>query len=354
MSTTSSTDETLRREVRRLMQSATGGTSVHGRVVGGAGSADLERGLVQLGVAGALLPESVGGGGASIADVVGALQECGRTLVAPHLVTDVLVAACLSAVGCLEPLVGLVDALVEGTERWTLAWPGVIGESASVVLDDGTVDGRLPLVVGGASADRIVLVVPDAVGASVVLIDRADVVVGTSASLDLSRDVAEIVLPGCPVRTVGVLSATEVDLLRATVLVAVAADSLGGIDACLDEAVAYAKERTAFGRPIGSFQAVRHRCAEMFVRAETTRASVDVAARDLADRADDALASAMATASHAVGSYAAVADAALLVHGGLGFTFEFDSHFFVRRAYANTALLGTPEHLRSELVDLVV
>jgi alkylation response protein AidB-like acyl-CoA dehydrogenase len=144
----------------------------------------------------------------------------------------------------------------------------------------------------------------------------------------------------------------ELTRLRAAWLVAIAADCLGGMRAALDAALGYARQRSAFGRRIGSFQAVRHRCAEMFVDVETTRAIVRGAVAAVAEEGDDALALALTAASHAIDAFSRVAESSILVHGALGFTYECDAHFYARRAYSNAAWLGGVGRLQAELATV--
>ena len=109
---------------------------------------------------------------------------------------------------------------------------------------------------------------------------------------------------------------------------------------------------TLFGQKIGSNQALRHRISEMFVAVETSRASTNQAAIDVATGHPGALASAVTCAAHTLAVFPSVANQCLLVFGGTGFTWEGDIHFYVRRAFANAGLLGTVRALRSELVDI--
>jgi hypothetical protein len=239
------------------------------------------------------------------------------------------------------------------THRTTAAWPGFLAGGGSLdVAADGSVTGRLGYVPDGSSATRLVAVLPDGTGAAVHLVDIEGAQRAPLAVLDLTRPAATVDLHAARSWPLGRLPTVELEQVRADWLVAVAADCLGGMSAAFDTAVAYARERKAFGRAIGSFQAVRHRCADMFVDVETTRAVVDGAVTALDEGGEDPLVLALAAASHAMDAFSRVAEAAVLVHGALGFTYECDAHFYLRRAYGNAALLGAVDSLRAELVTL--
>jgi len=239
------------------------------------------------------------------------------------------------------------------THRTTAAWTGFLAGAGSLdVAADGSVTGRLGYVPDGSSATRLVAVLPDETGAAVHLVDIEDARRAPLAVLDLTRPAATVELRAARSWPLGRLPTVELEQVRAAWLVAVAADCLGGMRAAFDAAVAYARERKAFGRAIGSFQAVRHRCADMFVDVETTRAVIDGAITALDEGGEDPLVLALAAASHAMDAFSRVAEAAVLVHGALGFTYECDVHFYLRRAYGNAALLGAVDSLRAELATL--
>ena len=184
-------------------------------------------------------------------------------------------------------------------------------------------------------------------------------------TLDLTRREARLSFDAVPAELASdPAQAAWLTRVRALAALAVAAGSLGGIRRCLEMATGYAKERTAFGRTIGSFQAVKHMCADMLVDLECTRAAVEHAAK-VADQADEsgppgeAAAAALPAACSVAKAYAsdAVVRAAttlIQVHGGLGFTWEHDAHLFYRRAFSDEQLFGDAAAHRAQLAAALV
>jgi alkylation response protein AidB-like acyl-CoA dehydrogenase len=197
-----------------------------------------------------------------------------------------------------------------------------------------------------------VLVLPEDSGAVVWLVPIAGTNREPVKVLDPSRPAASLSFEASPASELDRLSTVDTARVRAGWLVAVAADCLGGMRAAHEAALEYARQRTAFGRSIGSFQAVRHRCADMFVDVEATRAVLRGAIAAVDDDSEDAPLLALAAASQAMDGFCRVADSAILVHGALGFTYECDAHFFARRAYSNAGLLGGVDGLRAELARI--
>jgi len=330
----------VRAELTRIVGAARSRRSLRERTEGGDDDA-TRRQLGELGILDALLPDAPGG----LRLVLAAVEEVAVGLVAADLLASTLAVWTGLAAGPWPPIPPGPTAV---------AWPGFLAgpEPVRRAAGDGSVTGRLGYVPAGLSATHLVLVLPDSAGAAVCLVALDHTHRQPLAVADPSRPAAVVELRSAPARDLGHLSTVELDRLRAAWLVAVAADCLGGMRATHDAAVGYARQRTAFGRPIGGFQAVRHRCADMFVDVETTRAVVRgaVAAVDAGD--GDALTLALAAASHAMDAFGRVAESSILVHGALGFTYECEAHFYARRAYGNAALLGGVDGLRAELATV--
>ncbi|MCK5751248.1 MAG: acyl-CoA dehydrogenase, partial [Mycobacterium sp.] len=134
-------------------------------------------------------------------------------------------------------------------------------------------------------------------------------------------------------------------------LVALASEQLGAAQRCLDAAVGYAKERIQFGRAIGSFQAIKHRCADMLVLVEGARSAVFHAAQATDDR-ERAVAASVAKVACSEALLQVSFDN-MRIHGGIGFTWEHDAHLYVRRAKATELMFGSPDHHLARLADLV-
>jgi alkylation response protein AidB-like acyl-CoA dehydrogenase len=324
----------------------------------------------EVGVAGLLVPEELGGAGGRMADLAVVAGELGRGLVpVPFYSTVALATSAL--------LVHRDDAVAQ---RWltrvaesdvtaTLAFSGVSGswdvDAAGVAAEpDGDgwrLSGDLAFVVDGAAAD--VLLVPARTGSGLGLFavegGSAGVRRATSRTLDLTRPLATVSLDRAAAELVGPPTGAERRLEAAVdlALTLLAVEQVGGAARCLDEAVAYAKQRVQFDRPIGSFQAIKHALVNVLLRVEMARSTADVAvaAADayLAEPGDAtagrlALAASLAKAACAE-TYMHTAEETLHVFGGIGFTWEHDAHLHYRRAKAGELFLGTPERHRERL-----
>ncbi|OBJ48348.1 acyl-CoA dehydrogenase [Mycobacterium sp. 1423905.2] len=280
-------------------------------------------GLADLGLFGVAVDEDHGGAGGSIEDLCAMVEEAARALVPGPVATTALAALVVA-----DP-----EALVSG-ERFA----GVALEG-DVTFDSGRASGELPLVLG-ATADGLLLV-PAADAWLLVDAGGDGVRVEALKATDFSRPLARVVLTSAPATAVAAPGERVKDL-AATVL---AAEAAGVTRWALDTAVAYAKVREQFGKPIGSFQAIKHICAEMLCRAEQAEVAAADAARAAADSDDEQLAIAAALAA-SIGITAAKANVkdCIQVLGGIGCTWEHDAHLYLRRAYANGRFLGGAEY----------
>jgi alkylation response protein AidB-like acyl-CoA dehydrogenase len=221
--------------------------------------------------------------------------------------------------------------------------------------DDYRVSGDAPLVLDGHTVDFLLVVANTPAGTSLFAIaaDSAGVEREPLATLDRTRKVARIRFDGALGRLIGTDGNAAPGLARTSDLaaVALAAEQVGAAQRCLDMAVGYAKDRIQFGRAIGSFQAIKHRCADMLVLVEGARSAV-VHAAEVADGPDLVTAAAVAkmTCSDA---FLQVALDNMRIHGGIGFTWEHDAHLYVRRAKTTELIFGTPDYHAQRLADLV-
>ncbi|HEY1690627.1 MAG TPA: acyl-CoA dehydrogenase family protein [Polyangiaceae bacterium] len=283
------------------------------------------------------------------------MEEAGRSLACVPLFSNVCLAAnALRAAARLETSDAL-DRIESGSALGTL----VAGADIRARQDGAecVLDGEALHVVDGHTADVLVVAVPDgSEGLYVVDAGAVGVVRRKVPTLDETRSLASVTLRGVRVPVanhIGDRAAVARAVHRAAV--ALAAESLGGAERCLDAATEYAKTRVQFGRPIGSFQAVKHRLADMLVVVETARSAVLWAA-SVADTDDlDELAVAAPLArSYATEAFFRCAADSLQIHGGIGFTWEHDAHLFLKRARASLSLLGTPADDRETIACLVV
>ncbi|KAB2340393.1 acyl-CoA dehydrogenase family protein [Actinomadura rudentiformis] len=354
--------EALRDTVREVCADAGGTTSVRELDENGRGYDErLWRVLAQeVGLAGLGLPGPYGDGG--LAELAVVCEELGRVLApVPFLGSTVLAGQVLARCGPLSTTA--LKALAEGQVHALAvadadgAWrPENLAVTAQPAGDGWRLTGMSPFVLDGTAAAGFVVAAagPDGVDVFTVAAGAPGVTARPTECLDLSRSQAMLLLDDAPaVRvTVGGTGATAVTEGLDLALVALSAEQLGGAQACLDMTVAYARERTQFGRAIGSFQAVKHRCADMLLQVETARSAV---LRAVAVQDDpSALAEAAAVAqSWCCEAYAWVAEETVQLHGGIGFTWEHDAHLYFRRAVADAALLGGSAHHRERLARLL-
>ncbi|BBZ24710.1 acyl-CoA dehydrogenase [Mycolicibacter hiberniae] len=288
--------------------------------------------LAELGLFGVAVPEEAGGAGGRLEDLCAMVDEAAKALVPGPVATTALATLVIT-----DPQ--LAEALAAG-ER--VAGVATDTDSAAVSFDaaTGQASGTAERVLG-ATADGLLLVPVGPDGQDWVLVDaRADgVTVEPLPATDFSRPLAKVTLSAAP--AVLLESGNRIENLVVTVL---AAEAAGVARWALDTAVAYAKVREQFGKPIGSFQAVKHLCAEMLCRADQAAVAASDVARAAGDPDDQQFAIAAAVAA-AICIDAAKANAkdCIQVLGGIGITWEHDAHLYLRRAYSIGQALGGPE-----------
>ena len=285
-------------------------------------------GLAQLGTFGVALPEEHGGADGTVADLCAMLDEAAAAMV-PGPVASTAVATLVLSDSHAE----LLEALASGEGAAGVAL------SADLTYSDGRVSGTAEYVLGGSAGGVMLLPAGD----TWVLVDAAadGVTVEPLAATDFSRPLARVVTDGAIAEELAVPAQRIVDL-TVTVL---SAEAAGLARWCLQTATEYAKVREQFGKPIGSFQAIKHMCAEMLLRAEQASVAAADAARAASDssgRSEDAQLSLAAALAASVGIEAAKANAkdCIQVLGGIGITWEHDAHLYLRRAYAIAQFLG--------------
>ncbi|MFI6581635.1 acyl-CoA dehydrogenase family protein [Embleya sp. NPDC050493] len=320
----------------------------------------------ELGLAGLLIPEEFGGAGAGPREAAVALEELGRAVApVPFLASAVLATSALLACPAGEARDAALRALADGTRTATLAvtastWPGAgfpLSVTGAQDADGLVLTGA---VTGVLAADRAeLLVVPVIVAGesqlALVAGDAANLSRRAVTSLDATRPVGELTLDQVRGRVLAGPEHAEAALVQALCQGAalLASEQLGVAEQALAEAVAYLKVRHQFGRPIGSFQALRHRAADLWSDIAAARAAARYAAACLAEDAADApVATALAKAY--CGDVAVrAAEECVQMHGGIGFTWEHPAHLYLKRAMASALLLGTADRHRATLGTLV-
>ena len=311
--------------------------------------------LVSAGWVGLDAPDQAGGAGATFAEVAVICEELGRAAAATgYLGGAVLAIGALNAVQPNESRDALSQAVVAGNTRAALALPGA-GEPAPFDLATTRlgwrVHGRAAFVPDAAGAQRLLLPARDADGVAV-LVDVAAAAPGLTVTeqpvLDQTRSFATVTAEGVEVDEDAVWrfdgeAEAELSALADRAALAVACDSLGIAQAMLDTTVSYTGVRRQFGRPIGSFQAVKHACADMLVRISVARQLVNAA---IAAPAPLTVSMAKANATEAA---VEVAGKAMQLHGGIGYTWESGVHVYLKRAALNRSLFGSPAEHRARI-----
>ncbi|HEY3842530.1 MAG TPA: acyl-CoA dehydrogenase [Acidimicrobiales bacterium] len=290
--------------------------------------------MASLGWLGIHLPEAHGGSGAGLLELVVVLDELGRQVAPGPFLPTVLASAVIARCGRPEQQARWLPGLADGTTTAALG----LG-TPDLTLAAGTLEGEAGVVLGGLAAELILL----RVGADVVVLERdvKGLSLTEATNLDPTRRSVTASAKRVAVDAEHVMAQAGARALALARTLG-AAESVGGMAACTDYAVEYAQERVQFGRTIGTFQAVKHHCANMLVAAELATAAVYDAARAAHDDADEFALTAAMAATLAFEPYVHNAQMNIQVHGGIGFTWEHDAHFYLRRALVLNAVLGTP------------
>jgi alkylation response protein AidB-like acyl-CoA dehydrogenase len=341
----------------------------------------------EIGIAGLLIPEALGGAGASYRELATAAEQFGAFVPAiPYLgsaavATAVLLSAARSAAARtpatgaapgtraapVSPAAGLLRQLADGSLTAALAvttatgsgtpFPALArvagrGDAAGTVKLRGTI----PAVADALPAD-VLLVPADGVPSAVYVVEATAPGVHRTplVSLDMTRQLCDVTLDDAPARQVAVGAAAEaaVSAGLAAGAAILAAEQLGLAQRCLDLTVEYVKERRQFARQIGSFQAVKHRLADLWTTITLARAASRYAAACLADGDPDAPVAVALAKSACCDAAVTAAQECVQLHGGIGFTWEHPAHLYLKRAKAASVAYGTPGAHRAALADLV-
>jgi alkylation response protein AidB-like acyl-CoA dehydrogenase len=315
----------------------------------------------QIGLQGLALPEKYGGSGAGFVDLQIVLEEMGRALLcAPFLSSVVLAAnALLTAedeAACAEYLPGIAEGTTIATLAVTEAGGSWRAEDVTVRADgEYRLTGEKVFVLDGHVADLLLVVARTAAGPSLFAVDAhgGGVTREPMRTLHATRKQSRLVLDAAPARLVGADGGAAAPLAATMDLAAaaLAAEQAGGARRVLEMAVEYAKVREQFGRPIGSFQAIKHKCADMLLEVESsTSAAYAVGWAIDAGSAEVPVLAGLAKA-YCSEAYTHCAGENIQVHGGIGFTWEHPAHLYFKRAKSTEILFGSPRHHRALLAD---
>ena len=320
----------------------------------------------QMGLQGLAIPEEFGGSGYSFVELGVVLEEMGRALLcAPYFSTVVLAANTLLQSGDDAAKKDFLPGIAAGETIATLAYTEPSGkwDESGVTMEatqDGegwTLNGTKMFVLDGHTADLIIVAARTAGGVSLfTVVGDADGLTRTALStMDQTRKQAKLEFAGTPARLLGtegqgwaVLS-TVLDLAA----VALAAEEVGGGQKVLDMAVEYAKVRVQFGRPIGSFQAIKHKCADMLLEVESAKSAAYYGMWCAAEMNDELPSVASLAKAYCSEAYFHAAAENIQIHGGIGFTWEHPAHLYFKRAKSSELLFGDPTYHRELLAQRI-
>ncbi|SHM58375.1 acyl-CoA dehydrogenase family protein [Cryptosporangium aurantiacum] len=315
----------------------------------------------QLGLQGIHIPEEYGGAGFGFVELCLVLEEMGAALLpAPFFASAVLAAEALLESDDEDAKKELLPGIASGETIATLAYANDAGHPDGAVEANSTpagytLTGTRHFVLDGALADLILVVACADAGPSLFAVQKGAEGLSTVplSTMDLTRKQADLTFDATPARLIGAEGAADGVLDRVLWLACVALvnESVGGARAVLAQATRYATERLQFGRPIGSFQAIKHKCADMLVAVEGSRSAAYHAAA-IAQANDPSLPAVASLAKSYVGeAYFSVAAENIQVHGGIGFTWEHPAHLYFKRAKSSQLLFGDPLHHRELLAQ---
>jgi alkylation response protein AidB-like acyl-CoA dehydrogenase len=328
---------------------------------------ELWKKIAQLGWLGIIVPEDFGGAGGSFLDLVVILEEAGKSLLpGPFFATALLGTTAILEGGSADQKSALLPKIVEGNHIVTLALAEKSGRydtagvtlSASAKGNDFVLSGEKFFVPDAHVADQIIVAARTAQssspedGITLFLVDAKAPGVTTTQlkTVDMTRRQCHIAFQDVAVARTQVLGEggkgwTILHRVLDQAIAGLCAEMVGTGQRALDMAVAYAKERVQFGKPIGSFQAVKHKCVDMMVQVENARSLTYYAAWTVDENVDEAKQAVPMAKAYCSDMTKTVTSEAIQVHGGIGFTWEHDMHLFYRRGLASEAAFGSaPVH----------
>jgi alkylation response protein AidB-like acyl-CoA dehydrogenase len=348
----------LKETIRRFLDSECPTTRVRAIMeIDTAHDPALWAGLAQLGVPGLYVPAAHGGSGLELLDVALAAEELGWAATPGPFLACALATAALTASENREACTRWLPGIAEGSAIVTFA----LGEEGSewdaahvkTRARGGALTGQKSLVPSAAVADAILVAAQDDDGPGLWLVERGapGLDVTPQQGTDMTRPVAAVTLAGAPAAKVAA-GRTTIDRARDAGLVLVAADAYGGARRCIDMTVKYALTREQFGQPIGAFQGVKHQLADLVTELEPAVSLWWYAAHAYDRIRDRAERHAALAKAHLTDVYDRVTRMTTELHGGIGFTWEYDLHLWFRRAIFDRAFLGDANYHRQRAADL--
>lgn len=318
------------------------------------------RGLADLGTTGLLVPEEYGGAGMTMVEAGIVAEELGAALhPGPWLSTAVAAPRALTRLKDSDIAPKLLRGIADGTTVASVCFPDPANGSITANRNDDAVivHGAITTVPDAAAADVLLVLAEEGTGTALFAVQAGSsgVSVTPEHGIDPTRKHSGVTFDGAPAQRLATASADDLAAVLDDVLIATAADALGAARAIMNLAVQYAKSRTQFGQPIGSFQAVQHLCVDMFETVELARSGVvhalwasDAFPAASGQSGEERHLAALRAKAFA-GRLATVADTAIQVFGGIGYTWEHDAHLYLKRLLGWSAFRGGPDGYLTEL-----
>ena len=360
--------EELRRAVRRFLEDKSSEAEVRRLMdtTDGYEPAVWTQMAEQLGLQGLAIPEEFGGSGYTYVELIVVLEEMGRALLcAPYFSSVALAANLLMASGDDAAKKDYLPAIAAGTTIATVALAEAAGrwDEQGVALaatgsgDGWTLTGEKMYVLDGHVANLVLVAARTPAGVSVFAVDKgAPGFTATPLStMDQTRKQARLTFEATPARLVGPDGAgwPAISKMLDLAAVALAAEQVGGAQKVLEMSVEYAKVRVQFGRPIGSFQAIKHKCADMLLEVESAKSAAYYAGWAAAEDNDELPVVASLAKSYCSEAYFHAAAENIQIHGGIGFTWEHPAHLYFKRAKSSELLFGDPTYHRELLAQRI-
>jgi len=316
----------------------------------------------ELGLGGLLVGEEFGGMGLDLVTLSSVMEELGRVVAPGPLLATALGAMALGEGPKSAAAAAWLPQIAEGSVAAALAYEPDGRAGLRWWLEEGRIrlEGRAGQVIEGAAAGLLVVAARGDAGTLLVALtpDHEGVEVVNRPTMDRTRNLAMLEVNTSVTEEAVIVGAEGGAAALARVLqrgaILLAAEALGGAQRCMDISVEYAKVRVQFGRPIGSFQSIAHKCADMLVKVESARSAVLYAAWAADSGGDDLLSVSGLAKSYAAEAYYRVAGSMIQVMGGIGFTWEHEAHLHFKRARASQQLLGSTEHHREQLAAMLL
>ncbi|MBC8239223.1 MAG: acyl-CoA/acyl-ACP dehydrogenase [Alphaproteobacteria bacterium] len=311
----------------------------------------------EMGWLGAAIPEAYGGSGMGHLELCVLAEELGRALAPTPFASSIYLGAeALLTAGSEEQKQSYLPDLATGAAIWCLALsegprPAAEGNITAAV-SDGKLSGEKLPVADGDVADRAIVVARDgdAAGLYIVDLNGAGVTRQTVDTMDPTRSQARLIFAGAAAEKLGNEGWPLLERIQDRAAVLIAFEQIGGAQACLEMAKEYALGRFAFGRPIAGYQAIKHRLADMYIQIELARSNAYYGAWALSTNAAELPVAAATARVAAIEAYNFAAKENVQVHGGMGFTWEFNCHLYYRRARQLALVLGSQRRWKDRLI----